>query len=143
MFITSIISHAGLAKAGEPFINMCTLHDIRALPLITTEHNLPSKVQQLAWAVQVFAAEMTEPRDRPRERPKGAFGQEYPQARSSAASSPAVAGPLKVCPGLQAALHASCLLILSILHGAEQGAQALQGLHQLLQVQCISGLFLI
>ncbi|CAL5224064.1 g6689 [Coccomyxa viridis] len=45
---------------------------------------------------QVFAAEMTEPRDRPRERPKGAFGQEYPQARSSAASNPAVAGPLKL-----------------------------------------------
>ncbi len=47
-------------------------------------------------AVQIFAAEMKGPKDRPQDRPKGAFGQEYPQHVSSEASSPAVTGPLKV-----------------------------------------------
>ena len=46
---------------------------------------------------QIFAAEMKGPRDRPQERPRGAFGQEYPQVVSSSASSAAVSGPLKVC----------------------------------------------
>ena len=40
---------------------------------------------------------MKGPKDRPQDRPKGAFGQEYPQHVSSEASSPAVLGPLKVC----------------------------------------------
>ena len=86
---------------------MCPLFVFDVLLLTTPECDVPSVwYKQLAWAVQVFAAEMRGPKDRPQERPKGAFGQEYPQARSSAAGSAAVAGPFKVCP-LQAALRQS------------------------------------
>ncbi len=93
-------SFLGLAKW-----QMCPLFDFDVLLLSTPECDVPSvQYKQLAWAVQLFAAEMRGPKDRPQERPKGAFGQEYPQARSSAAGSAPVAGPLKVCPGLQAAL---------------------------------------
>ena len=54
------------------------------------------KVGQRMSAVQIFAAEMKGPRDRPPEKPRGAFGQELPQALSASAASTAVTGPLKV-----------------------------------------------
>ena len=57
-----------------------------------------SKVGQRMSAMQIFAAEMKGPRDRPPEKPRGAFGQELPQALSASAASAAIKGPLKVPP---------------------------------------------
>lgn len=48
------------------------------------------------FTAQVFAAEKKSDRDRPAERPRGAFGQELPHPITSLPASSAVAGPLKV-----------------------------------------------
>ena len=61
------------------------------------------RVVQRVSPVQMFAAEMKGPRDRPPEKPRGAFGQELPQALSASAASAAVTGPLKVPPPASAA----------------------------------------
>ena len=95
-------THAGQAQAMDLCAGVTCALDMRLVGSCSPHSNGvgPSTVQQLALAVQVFAAEMRGPSDRPQERPKGAFGQEYPQAWPSAASSSAVAGSPQVCPGL-------------------------------------------
>jgi hypothetical protein len=63
-------------------------------------HSIRAHLEPIAklvlFTAQVFAAEKKSDRDRPAERPRGAFGQELPHPITSPSASSAVAGPLKV-----------------------------------------------
>lgn len=82
--------------------SMTLLGLVRSLPLVIamlacgTAMTLPGINCNKMCLWQVFAAEKKIDRDRPQERPRGAFGQDLPHSLTSPPASSAVTGPLKV-----------------------------------------------